>query len=87
MEIQNICNEMVAPFLLRHPVCMSVGLCGSVLPVQRTFVSTSNSLTLSYHHNVDVASRMKSFNITFTYVAVRHNGIRPIRSAGANKAI
>jgi len=25
MEFQNICNEMVAPFLLRHPVYTQVG--------------------------------------------------------------
>jgi len=51
-----------------------VGLCGSALPTQRTFTSTSNSLTLSYHHSVDVASQTKYLNVTFTYFAVRLAG-------------
>ena len=51
------------------------GICGSAVPAERSFKSTSNALTLSYHHSVDVASRAKSFNVTFTYFATRPAGI------------
>ena len=56
------------------PCSFNVGICGSALPTQTTFVSTSNSLTLSYHHSIDVASQSKSFNVTFTYFTVRQTG-------------
>ena len=49
-------------------------MCGSALPTEIVFLSTSSEITLFYHESADVEDEPTSFNLTFTYVAVRRNG-------------
>jgi len=59
-----------------------VGMCGSALPTEIIFLSTSSETTLFYYESADVEDEPKSFNLTFTYVAVRRNGRPEVKLLG-----
>jgi len=59
MEFQNICNEMVAPFLLRHRVCVVKMGFGSVQ--KRDWIAPSNWINdMGHVHRASKKTRVRA---------------------------